>query len=197
MKIELDFLHALQGLHNPIFDRIMLFITRLGDGNFIWLLISISMILLPPIKKVFNKEYDDEYMNNVRKRRNVGVTIIIALLLSIILVNICMKPLFGRLRPFQVDSTFQVDTDSVSVQKLGDSSFPSGHTSAAFAAAIAIFLNKKKAGMVAIILACLIAFSRMYFFVHFPTDIIGGVVAGIICGKVASVFVEKMDKQIY
>ena len=186
MKIELDFLHALQGLHNPIFDRIMLFITRLGDGNFIWLLISISMILLPPIKKVFNKEYDDEYMNNVRKRRNVGVTIIIALLLSIILVNICMKPLFGRLRPFQVDSTFQVDTDSVSVQKLGDSSFPSGHTSAAFAAA----------GMVAIILACLIAFSRMYFFVHFPTDIIGGVVAGIICGKVASVFVEKMDKQI-
>ena len=107
-----------------------------------------------------------------------------------------MKPLFGRLRPFQVDSTFQVDTDSVSVQKLGDSSFPSGHTSAAFAAAIAILLNKKKAGMVAIILACLIAFSRMYFFVHFPTDIIGGVVAGIICGKVASVFVEKMDKQI-
>lgn len=197
MKIELDFLHALQELHNPIFDRIMLFITRLGDGNFIWLLISISMILLPPIKKVFNKEYDDEYMNNVRKRRNVGVTIIIALLLSIILVNICMKPLFGRLRPFQVDSTFQAGIDSVSVQKLGDSSFPSGHTSAAFAAVIAIFLSKKKAGIAAIVLACLIAFSRMYFFVHFPTDIIGGAIAGIICGKVARIFGEKMDKQIH
>ena len=54
MGFELDFLHALQELHNPVLDRLMLFITRLGDGNFIWFLISIVMIIIPSMKKVFN-----------------------------------------------------------------------------------------------------------------------------------------------
>ena len=73
-----------------------------------------------------------------------------------------------------------------------DSSFPSGHTSSAFAAAVSIFLTNKKAGIMALILAVLIAFSRMYFFVHFPTDILGGILTGVICAKIATVFVKKL-----
>ena len=191
MKVEIEFLHVLQGFHNPVVDRIMLFITKLGDGNFIWLLISAFMILMPPIRQLMNKECDEEYLVAVRRRKNAGATVIISLILSIILVNLCMKPFFGRLRPFQVDSTLELDNGSLSVQNLKDSSFPSGHTSAAFAAAIAIFLSKKKMGIVAITLASLIAFSRMYFLVHFPTDILGGMISGIICGKVGKLLANK------
>ncbi|MBO5763262.1 MAG: phosphatase PAP2 family protein, partial [Lentisphaeria bacterium] len=54
-------------------------------------------------------------------------------------------------------------------------SFPSGHTFAGFASAVTVFLNHKKEGAAAIVLASLIAFSRMYIFVHFPTDILGGI----------------------
>ena len=196
MKVEIEFLHVLQGLHNPILDRIMLFITRLGDGNFVWILISIFMILMPPIRKLMNKECDDEYLKTVSRRKNTGVTVIIALILSIILVNLCMKPFFGRLRPFQVDSVFCLNNAGGLIQNLKDSSFPSGHTSAAFAAAVAIFLSKKKSGIIAIVLASLIAFSRMYFFVHFPTDILGGMAAGIICAKVARSVGEQMNSRI-
>ena len=186
MGFELDFLHALQALHNPVLDRLMLFITRLGDGNFIWFLISIVMIIIPSMKKVFNKKCDNECKDKLNERRNVGFTIIIALFLSVILVNLCMKNIFNRLRPFQVD------TSIISIIMPSDSSFPSGHTSSAFAAAVSIFLTNKKAGIMALILAVLIAFSRMYFFVHFPTDILGGILAGAICAKIATVFVKKL-----
>lgn len=114
MGFELDFLHALQELHNPVLDRLMLFITRLGDGNFIWFLISIVMIIIPSMKKVFNKKCDDECKDKLNERRNVGFTIIIALFLSVILVNLCMKNIFNRLRPFQVDtSIISIDRKSV------------------------------------------------------------------------------------
>jgi undecaprenyl-diphosphatase len=86
--------------------------------------------------------------------------------------------------------------DSITALNIGDSSFPSGHTSSAFAAAVSIFLTKKKMGTIAIILASLIAFSRMYFFVHFPTDILGGIVVGIICARIVRIFGKEMDNQM-
>ena len=67
-----------------------------------------------------------------------------------------------------------------------DYSFPSGHTQASFAAATALFTGNKKAGICAYVLAALIAFSRLYLYVHFPTDVLAGVVIGICCGLLSA-----------
>lgn len=192
MGFELDFLHSLEGLHSPVLDRIMLFITRLGDGSFIWFLISGILILLPPVKKILNQEYDDEYMNNVTRRRKVGFAILAAELLAMLIGNMILKSLVGRPRPFYVDPTLYVNTNEIAILRPSGSSFPSGHTSSSFAAAFTIFFFNKKAGIAAFLLASLIAFSRMYLFVHYPTDILGGIVVGFICAKLSSIFVEEI-----
>ena len=67
-----------------------------------------------------------------------------------------------------------------------DYSFPSGHSAASFAAAVSIFVMHKKEGAAALILACLIAFSRLYLFVHFPTDVLAGIAVGFICAFLAA-----------
>ena len=191
MGVEIKFLHALEVLHNPILDRIMLFITRLGDNSFIWFLISGILILLPT-KKMQEKNYDDKYEDKIKKRKKLGWAILAAEFMSMLVVNFFLKIIVGRPRPFYVDNTLFENTNKIASMLPTHTSFPSGHTSGAFAAAFLIIFYYKKSGIAAIGLASLIAFSRMYFFVHYPTDILGGIVVGFICAKVANVFAEEM-----
>ena len=65
-------------------------------------------------------------------------------------------------------------------------SFPSGHTASGVAAAYALWLQNRKLGAPALVLAAFIAFTRLYLYVHFPTDILGGAVLGIVLGAAAS-----------
>lgn len=190
MGFELEFLHALHGLHNPALDRIMLFITRLGDKGFIWLLICGVLILLPTMK-MHRKDYNDEYDEKIKKRKKLGWSILIAEFMSTIIVHYVLKIVVGRPRPFYVDPTLMVNGSPVVYKLHPHTSFPSGHTSAAFAAAFLIIFSYKKSGIAAMSLACLIAFSRMYFGVHYPTDILGGIATGFICAKLATVFQSK------
>ena len=76
-----------------------------------------------------------------------------------------------------------------------DFSFPSGHTSAAFATVVPMLYMHRRKGILALILAVAIAFSRMYLFVHFPTDILGGMIIGILSGILAILLVQKMEKR--
>ena len=187
--MEIDFLHFIQGFHNRYLDSIMMFITKLGNAGVIWFVWSVFLFALPPMKRILKKDCDDEYLNKIRKRRIVGVAALIALILTAIIANIGLKSIVGRPRPYQVDSSVELHF------KCSDSSFPSGHTASSFAAAMVIFFAYKKAGIVAIVLASLIAFSRMYFFVHFPTDILGGIVVGVLIAKVVNYFTEKKLSQ--
>ena len=105
----------------------------------------------------------------------------IALILDLILCNLVLKPLAARPRPCWIDEQVKL---LVAAPK--DYSFPPGHSAASFAAAVSIFVMHKKEGAAALILACLIAFSRLYLFVHFPTDVLAGIAVGFICAFLAA-----------
>lgn len=155
MNWEFSFLYFLQELHNPVLDKIMLFITSLGNEGLLWIGIAVVML--------FFKKY-----------RKCAISIGISLLLMELVGNVILKDLIMRDRPCWIDPTVELLLKAPSSY-----SFPSGHTFAGFAASVTIFLNHKKEGIAAIVVAALIAFSRMYLFVHFPTDILGGIVFGI------------------
>lgn len=102
-------------------------------------------------------------------------------LLSFIVGNLIIKNMVDRLRPCQIDETV-----SLIVKIPFDSSFPSGHTLNGITAAVTLMFIDKRMGIPAIVLAVLIAFSRMYNFMHFPTDVLAGAVLGV----VSAVFVN-------
>ena len=109
----------------------------------------------------------------VKKHRRLGWSVAAALGLDLICCNLVLKPLIGRVRPFTVHPV------ELLIAPPGEASFPSGHTACSFAAAGAIwFAGHRRAGAAAFALAAVIAFSRLYLYVHWPTDVLGGAVLG-------------------
>ena len=159
MNIELSILDWFQTLHTPFLDKIMVFITRLGDAGIIWIVLSIVLLLIP-------------------KTRKSGAVMVVALVVDVLLCNIVLKNLVARTRPYDVNTGVHL-----LVAKLHDYSFPSGHTAASFASVTALYLaGEKKLWKFALVLACLIAISRLYLYVHYPTDVLGGILFGVISG---------------
>ena len=157
ISIEFAILDFIQKyLTSPIMDKIMVFITTLGNSGMIWIVITLLMLC--------SKKY-----------RKTGIILAIGLIGSLVIGNLILKPLFHRLRPFQVREGI-----SLLISAPHDFSFPSGHTMASIISATILLVRERKIGVYAIILAILIAFSRMYLYVHFPTDILGGAIVGIL-----------------
>jgi len=170
--MELRFLDFLQTIHTPLLDKILAFITSLGNAGIIWIVLAVVLLILP-------------------KTRKTGIIVAAALLADLVLCNLILKNLVARVRPYDVNTAI-----AILIKKPLDFSFPSGHTAASFAAMTALFLAKmKKAWIAALILAVLIAFSRLYFYVHYPTDVLGGAVVGILSGIIGYTIVEKIDKR--
>lgn len=155
-----------QHMHSDFLDQIMPTITKLGDMGGLWLLLSILLLCIP-------------------KDRSKGVQSILGLLFSFLSCNIILKNLIARPRPFEFLSEIQL-----LIPAPHDFSFPSGHTSAAFAIATVLWVNHWKGRYVVLLLAILVAFSRLYLYVHFPSDVLGGMLTGIGSGLLA-VCVEK------
>ncbi len=169
--MDFQILYLINGIHFDFLDRLMVLITHMGTKGIFWILVGVALLLF-------------------RKTRLCGLTVLIALLLSLLIGNIALKNIVARPRPCWIDTTVNM---LVAVPK--DYSFPSGHTFASFAAAASIFLYYKKAGAAALILAFLIGFSRLYLFVHFPTDVLAGAVLGIGAAAVSQYLALKFSER--
>lgn len=128
-----------------------------------------------------------------RRTRAAGIMVICAMLLVLLVGEFGMKNIFCRLRPCHIDGTVPL-----AVHMPSSYSFPSGHTGSSFAAAGAIFAFNKKWGLPALVLALVVGLSRMYLFVHYPTDVLAGALLGLLCAwVVAFLFREfEVDRKI-
>ena len=153
----LDFIA--ENIRNPFLDKIMPAVTSLGSAGIVWIVIGIVML----------------FFNRYRK---AGVSVLVSLLFSLLICNMIIKPLVARIRPFDINTAV-----TLIITKPTDYSFPSGHTSAAFAATVAVLLGRhKRVGTVMLVLALVLAFSRLYLYVHYPTDVLCGMIIGTVCG---------------
>ncbi len=166
--MDFEILYLLDKMHNPILDKIMIFLTNLGNAGILWIAIAIILICF-------------------KKTRKCGILMGISMIIGLIVGNGLLKHLVARQRPCWLDTNIPL-----LIPNPKDYSFPSGHTLASFEASIMILMYNKKWGIGAIIVALGIAFSRMYLFVHFPTDILGGAILGISI----SIVVYKIAKKI-
>ena len=176
--MEIQILHWFETLHNPITNPIFYVITTLGNAGWFWIVLAVLMLTVLP-----------------KKYKKAGLTMAIALILSLIFCNGIMKHLWARPRAFWVvGQNFVVGNEFENLygifNSIHDYSFLSGHSSASFAAAVSIFMWRKKEGSAALVLAALIAFSRLYFTVHYPTDVLVGTITGALYG-VAAYFIVK------
>lgn len=176
----LDWIQA--NLKNGFLNEMMPIITMFGDGGIFWIACAVILLCIP-------------------KTRKTGLGMAFALIMGLIVCNITLKPLVGRIRPYDFQEKLGVVIPLLT-ERMHDYSFPSGHTIASFEAATVLLINNKKLGIPAMILAVLIAFSRLYLYVHYPTDVIFSVFAGILfaflgnwlAGKVMARFPGKKGK---
>jgi undecaprenyl-diphosphatase len=151
---------------STLWDYFFYFITTLGNKGFIWIAISMILIAIP-------------------KYRKTGITLFFSLILITLVGEFGLKPLIGRSRPFQVHSYFELNMVHASGYSL-----PSGHTSSSFAAAIVLANRFKNQRLLIWSSAVLMGFSRMYFFVHYPSDILLGALLGVASGIIANQLVK-------
>jgi len=156
----------------PLLDTLMPLITMLGDAGIFWIAIALVLLCIP-------------------KYRKAGLSMGVALILGLLICNVTLKPLVARIRPYDYILEHYGKTISLLVATPHDFSFPSGHTLASFEGATALMIHSKKLGIPAMVLACLIAFSRMYLYVHYPTDVIFSVFLGIALAFLGSWLVSK------
>lgn len=150
---------------------IMKAITSLGNGGWFWIVASVLLLCF-------------------KKTRKAGVYALISLAVGAIITNLCLKLWVCRVRPYEV-----VEGLRILIAAPKDWSFPSGHTTASFAAALVYYKTLPRVyGAVSVALAVLIAFSRLYVGVHYPTDVLGGLLVGIFASMLTYYLGEKYVK---
>lgn len=172
--MELNILHAIQLLHNPILDQIMVtaFNTLVGSIGQLWIVVGLVLLVIP-------------------KTRKCGAAVLLSYAVSLLIGNVWLKDLIARPRPCAVDDTVQLI-----IKKPESFSCPSIHTYLAFSSAMAIFHYYKKAGIGVFVFAAIVGFSRMYFFVHYPTDVLFGAVLGVVTAFVVCTLLDKLTHKI-
>lgn len=175
-SLDFDILFYLQNhIRTPFLDRFLSFYTMLGNGCFLWLALCFLLLL-------------------TKKYRTCGMYALLSLFVGIILGDQILKPLFCRVRPCNLCPTV-----SLVIPCPGGYSFPSGHTMSSFTCVTAIYCCEKKLGLFLYPFAFLMGFSRLYLFVHFPSDVVCGAILGVItaCIMVSSIRQIHHDIRIY
>lgn len=156
----------------PFLDAVMPLITSLANGGIIWIIAAVLLLIF-------------------KKSRKTGLSVALALITGLIIGNLILKNLVGRIRPYEFNEGVEI-----LVARLSDYSFPSGHTLASFEAATVLLIRDKRLGIPALVLAVAIAFSRLYLYVHYPTDVLGGIVLGVLIGIFACKTVERHENRL-
>lgn len=149
-----------------LLDTLVPLFTRLCDHGELWILLAAVLLLF-------------------RRTRRVGAAVALALVLDLVTCNWLLKPLIHRIRPYDVNTAVQL-----LVPRLSDFSFPSGHTAASFAAAGALHQSKSRLWLPALVIAVLMGLSRLYLYVHWPSDVLGGALVGWLCGMAGAALVK-------
>ena len=157
-------------MHSYIMDKAMVTITSLGNGGVVWIVIAVLLMI--------NKKY-----------RKIGFIVLGALTISAVLGEGILKHLIQRIRPCA-----DIPAINMLIAKPLSYSFPSGHSASSFAGAAVLANYLKKYKFIFFGLAFLIAFSRLYLYVHYPTDVLAGIILGLICSKVSIYIFSKINK---
>lgn len=163
-------LHFFGNLQMPVLNEIMIFISAIGNAGIVWIAFGLVLICF-------------------KKTRKTGITVLIALIISLLIGNLTIKPLVARQRPFEANEL------SLLISPPKDRSFPSGHAMSSFAASVAVILTNRKLGIPAICVAVLIAFSRLYLQVHYFTDVVVGIILGILYAIIANAIVKYISNK--
>lgn len=163
MEIESAILLWIQNnLRCGFLTPVMRVITTLGNGGAFWIVVTLLLLIF-------------------KRTRRMGVYCAASMLLTLLVVNLCIKPLAARTRPYELIEGLQI-----LVSRPHDFSFPSGHSANSLTCAWTIFrLAPRKYGVPALVLAVLIALSRLYVGVHYPTDVLAGAAIGVLLSEVA------------
>lgn len=169
----LDWIQETMG--SKFLDAVMPIVTLLGEAGIFWIAVSVVLMLIP-------------------SQRKAGFSAGLALMLGLLVCNMLLKPMVARIRPYDFQLQYFGREIALLIESQHDFSFPSGHTIAGFEACVALMLHNKKLGIPASILAVLVAFSRMYLYVHYPTDVFASVILGFILAWVATWIVHGIYK---
>ena len=182
MDILLDIVHTIdysvlayitEHWRGGLSDTVWKLFSLLGNGGAVWITLAVVLLFF-------------------RKTRRAGAAMLLAMGIGLLIGNVLLKPWVMRPRPFVTHS------DLTALLDPGDQwSFPSGHSLSSFAAATALFFFHKKTGLLAYLLAAAIAFSRLYACVHYPTDVLAGIVLGILCGCIAAWLADRLADQLH
>ena len=168
--MDFSILYAIQSIRCAWLDTFKLIVTKVaGNNGELWIVLGIILLAF-------------------RKTRRTGIVILMSYILTYLIGQCGLKELIARPRPCHIDKTVKL------LIKCPESySCPSTHSAWAFAGATSVFMYHKKCGIFVAVISCIIAFSRMYMFVHFPTDVAFGAIIGILCGLLAWFVVNKIS----
>ncbi len=170
-KFDISILNFIRNnFSNEFMDKLMVVITALGDRGLIWIIIAIILLA-------------------IKKYRKIGIILLTSLLLTSLLGEGIVKNIIQRPRAF-----ITYPDISILIKPPTSFSFPSGHTASSFAAAVVLGHYFKNWSFIFYFLAILIAFSRLYLFVHYPSDIIVGIILGVTCGLLTMKLLDKKIK---
>lgn len=155
-----------------ILDAAAPFVSALTNHGEIW--ITLALVLLA-----------------LKKHRRAGIILAVALLLDLVVCNGILKPLVGRVRPCDINTAVRL-----LIPRPTDASFPSGHTAVSFAAVSALRTAGEPLWIPALVLAAAIAFSRLYLYVHWPSDVLAGMVLGWLLGILAEFLVRAQERRL-
>ncbi|NLL74402.1 MAG: phosphatase PAP2 family protein [Erysipelothrix sp.] len=166
--MDVKVLFWIQSLRIPFLDYFFKYFTVLGNHGEIWF----AMIFIFACFK---------------KTRRAAYLAFIALAIELLIVSVIMKPMIMRPRPF-----ITYDTVELLIKAPGGSSFPSGHAASSIAVAFVFYFNKVKFRKVIMVLALLMAFSRVYLFVHYPSDVLFGFFTGVAIAMLLKLYQDQI-----